>query len=73
MRYAIKSANDVLAEVETFPFDPEDDVYYEAEHLFIEREDGEALIGIVLDPDGGVQVGHWPDGETWTVALVAGP
>ncbi len=51
MRYAIKSVNDVLAEVETEAFNPEDDVYYDAEHVFIEREDGEALIGIVLEPD----------------------
>lgn len=61
MQFYIKQGQQVLATIRANGEDPE--------AIFLEREDGELLLGLELGRLGDVQVGHWPEDDGWVDAL----
>ncbi|MGP4112958.1 hypothetical protein ACTWP5_18860 [Streptomyces sp. 4N509B] len=41
----------------------------ENEQVVVEREDATPVVGLSLNEQGGVSVGHWPDGDIWREVL----
>jgi hypothetical protein len=62
MKYRIRQGTNVLATVSSENEDPVG--------IFLERDDGELLVGLDLYQSGSVEVGHWPDDNAeWKEAL----
>jgi len=62
MKYRITQGAKILATISSEGEDPVG--------IFLERDDGELLVGLDLYQSGSVEVGHWPDNNAeWKEAL----